>query len=269
MGILLRVRKYLKSTLNDQQRQQLRRLQAHRFRGLQHYVCRAISGRNLRTLAWLNGTDKGEDGHGYVRHYETYFAPLRLRRLNILEIGIGGYSDPEAGGGSLRMWRTYFPRSMVFGIDIHEKSIHDERRIKTFRGSQVDEHFLRRVLDEIGRVDIIIDDGSHINEHVIRTFELLFPHLSDEGMYVIEDTQTSYWPSEGGSSKELNSTTTTMGYFKKLVDGLNHAEFEHEDYKPTYYDKNITAMYFYHNLVFVQKGPNTVGSNLRGGHLSR
>jgi demethylmacrocin O-methyltransferase len=267
-----RLRNYLKPKFDEQQRQRLRRLQTLRFRGLQHYVFRALFGRNLRALALLNGTDKWGN-HWYARHYETHFAPLRLKRLKILEIGIGGYEDPEAGGASLRMWRTYFPRSTIFGIDIYEKSLHDERRIKTFRGSQVDEHFLRTVLHEIGPVDIIIDDGSHINEHVIRTFELLFPHLRDAGMYVIEDTQTSYWSSAGGSSKELNSTTTTMGFLKKLIDGLNHAEFEH-DYEPTFYDKNVVAMYFYHNLVFIRKGPNTEEAGrgafqARGSPISR
>jgi hypothetical protein len=259
MNSALRVKSYLKSALSEQQRQRLRRLQALRFRTLQHYLFRAFFGRNLRALARIYGTDKW-GSHWYASHYETHFARLRLKRLNILEIGIGGYEDAEAGGDSLRMWRTYFPRSMVFGIDIYDKSLHDETRIKTIRGSQTDEYFLMRVLKEIGRADIIIDDGSHLNEHVIRTFQLLFPHLSEDGIYVIEDTQTSYWPSEGGSSADRISEATTMGFFKKLIDGLNHAEFQH-DYQPTYFDKSITAMHFYHNLIFVQKGPNTERSN--------
>ncbi len=259
MDPLLRVQNYLSSSLSVQQRSRLRRLQALRFRTLQHWVFRVLFGRNLPTLARLYGTDKW-GSHWYATHYQTHFAPLRLRRLNILEIGIGGYEDPEAGGESLRMWRTYFPRSMIFGIDIYEKSIHDETRIKTFRGSQIDEDFLIRVLNDIRRVDIIIDDGSHLNEHVIRTFQLLFPHLSTDGIYAIEDTQSSYWASAGGSSTALNEEATTMGFFKKPIDGLNHVEFEH-DYKPTYFDKNITAMHFYHNLIFVQKGANNEESN--------
>jgi hypothetical protein len=51
--------------------------------------------------------------------------------------------------------------------------------------------------------DIIIDDGSHVNEHVITTFEYLLPILNNEGLYVIEDTQTAYWPEYGGSSHHL------------------------------------------------------------------
>ncbi|WP_138774321.1 class I SAM-dependent methyltransferase [Desulfohalovibrio reitneri] len=102
------------------------------------------------------------------------------------------------GGSSLRMWRTYFPKARVYGIDIHDKKSHDERRIKTFKGSQVDGDFLDRVIDEIGRPDIIIDDGSHINSHIIGSFEHLFPKMKEGGIYAVEDQQTSYWPEHYG-----------------------------------------------------------------------
>ena len=219
-------------------------------------------GSNLKALAIVNNSDKWGI-HWYAPHYETHFARLRKKRLNILEIGVGGYDYPERGGGSLRMWRTYFPKSRIYGIDIVDKSPHDERRIKTFRGSQVDEVFLEGVVSSIGRIDIIIDDDSHLNEHVIRTFEFLFPRMSENGFYVIEDTQTSYWKDFGGSSEDLNRVDTSMGFFKRLVDGLNYKEFESEGYRPTYYDQNIVAFHFYHNLIFIQKGPNTEQSDLR------
>jgi hypothetical protein len=262
MSALYLLRSLVRATLGEPQRKRLRQLQTTRAPQVQHWLFRALWGRNLVALAMLYGTDKWGH-HWYAKHYQTYFAPLRLKRLSILEIGIGGYDDPAAGGASLRMWRTYFPRSMIFGIDIYDKSRLDERRIKTFRGSQVDERFLRAVLDETGPLDIVIDDGSHRNEHVIRSFELLFPYLREGGMYVIEDTQTSYWPSEGGSSTELNNVRTTMGFLKALVDGLNHAEFAHEQ-EPSFYDRNIVAIHFYHNLVFIRKGPN----DEKGGDLA-
>ena len=146
------------------------------------------------------------------------------------------------------MWRTYFPRSRIYGIDVYDKSPHNERRIKTFMGSQVDEQFLAEVAQTVGRLDIVIDDGSHLNQHVLRTFELLFPRLSQDGIYVIEDTQTSYWCTYGGSSTELDRVDTVMGFLKTLVDGVNYEEFEAEHYGPSYYEQNIVAIHFYHNL---------------------
>ena len=138
---------------------------------------------------------------------------------------------------------------------------HIERRIQTFRGSQVDETFLLDVLRRIGQIDIVIDDGSHRNEHVLQTFAFLFPRLSNPGMYVVEDTQTSYWSEMGGSSQDLERRDTSMGFFKKLIDGLNYVEFDRDDYEPSYYDKHIVAMHFYHSLVFIQKGMNNEGSS--------
>jgi hypothetical protein len=161
------------------------------------------------------------------------------------------------------MWRTYFTRSRIYGIDIYDKRPHDERRIKTFKGSQVDEPFLAEVVRAIGQIDIIVDDGSHLNEHVLQTFHFLFPRLAPNGMYVIEDTQTSYWQSYGGSSECLNRADTIIGFLKGRIDGLNHVELETPGRPPSYYDRNIVALHFYHNLVFVQKGANTEASTNR------
>ena len=224
--------------------------------------------RDLARLARLFKTDKG-DQHGYLRHYTKYFASLRHRRLNILEIGIGGYSAPTYGGASLRMWKAYFPKSRIYGIDVYDKRALEEPRLRTFQGGQDDPQFLRRVAAQIGRLDIIIDDGSHVNAHVITAFETLFPFLSVGGLYVIEDTQTSYWPGFGGSSEELMSPTTTMGYLKRVMDGVNYEERIQPGYAPTVFDRSIVGMHVYHNIVFIEKGGNTEGSNyIRGNATS-
>jgi hypothetical protein len=231
----------------------------------QRSVMRFLFRNNLSELALVYGTDK-QVRHRYAQHYQRHFEPLRRRELNILEIGIGGYKNPKAGGQSLRMWKAYFPKARIFGIDIYDKTAHDEERIKTFQGSQTDTGFLKRVVEEIGRVDIIIDDGSHYNEHVIKSFKFLFPLLADKGIYVVEDTQTSYWSNvlgvQWGGSSDLTAPHTSMNCFKSLIDGLNHEEFTPADYVPTYFDKHITAMHFYHNLVFIHKGLNDEGSNI-------
>src|SRR5262249_28193075 len=129
------------------------------------------------------------------------------------------------------------------------------------KGSQVDEAFLDEVVKSIGKLDIVIDDASHQNEHVIRTFELLFPRMAENGFYVIEDTQTSYWESCGGSSEARSGARTSMEFFKRLIDGLNYQEFELKDYLPTFYDRHIVSIHFYHNIIFIQKGLNDEKSN--------
>jgi hypothetical protein len=233
------------------------------------------SGENLDELSALAikyCTDK-YNSHWYTPHYHRHFQALRRRALNILEIGVGGYANesyanPRLGGASLRMWKEYFPKSMIYGLDICDKSALEEDRIVILQGDQSDEGRLQDALRRMKSIDIVIDDGSHLNSHVLKTFSVLFPLLNDNGIYVVEDIQTSYWPSNpagegyGGDGNNLNNPLTIMGYFKSLVDGLNHVEFMRPGYIATYRDKHIVSMHFYHNMVFIQKGHNTEKSNL-------
>lgn len=206
------------------------------------------------------GTDK-QGAHNYAEHYAHHFREIRHRPLVVLEIGI-------AGGNSLRTWKAYFPNSEIYGIDILDKTFHDAHRIKTFMGSQADEAFLAQVIKEIGSPDVIIDDGSHLNQHVIFTFKALFPLMKPNGIYAIEDLQTSYWDelwdTKWGGSMSKDSPTS-MNFLKSLVDGLNHEEFPPEvGHFPDYFDRHITGLHFYHNLAFIIKGDNSEGSNAYG-----
>ena len=212
---------------------------------------------DLPALASLFETDKW-GRHYYAQHYQTHFERLRRRRINILEIGVGGYEDPCSGGESLRMWKAYFRNANVFGLDIADKSALQEHRIRIFQGSQDDAQLLENVAHQIGPLDIVIDDGSHINSHVVTSFNTLFPKLLDQGIYVIEDVQTAYWPQYGGSEDPLDERTS-VAMCKRLVDGLNWEEFA--DRPPASFDREITSIHFYHNLAFIYKGRNQEGSN--------
>ena len=247
------VKRILKPMLSDTQ-----------WRSLKNKVIRLLSRvwcRDLVALAIIHKTDKW-DGHWYARHYQRHFAPLRRKKLKILEIGVGGYDDPLQGGSSLRMWKYYFPKGTIYSCDIYDKSALQEDRIIIFQGSQSDRSFLEKMIARTGPLDIIIDDGSHINSDVIDTFHMLFPSLASGGIYVIEDTQTSYWSPYGGDSINLENPSTIMNHFKALVHGLNYQEFDRPGYTPSFTDKNIISLHFYHNLIFIYKGENSEGSNV-------
>ena len=126
------VRQFLRRRLDDEQIKSLRRFQAFRFRRTQHVLWRLLFGRNLNLLATIYDTDKWND-HWYTQYYQRHFGARRTHRLNVMEIGIGGFDNPKLGGSSLRMWRNYFPNSMIHGIDIYDKRPHDEARIRTHR----------------------------------------------------------------------------------------------------------------------------------------
>jgi hypothetical protein len=137
----------------------------------------------LDMIGALEGSDKSSSfslGWDYLRHYEAIFAEFRDQQFNLLEIGVGR-------GPSLRMWKWFFPKADITGIDINPTCTrHAGERITVEIGSQTDADFLDRICRRAPPT-IIIDDGSHQHEHIIFSFQHLLPKLAPGGMYVVED----------------------------------------------------------------------------------
>ncbi len=116
----------------------------------------------------------------YLRHYEPLFSPYRDVAINLVEVGV-------LGGASLRLWQWYFTKANIIGVDINPKCrAHATERVKIAIGSQADAAFLTRICREAPPT-IFIDDGSHVAEHNVFTFEHVFPMLLPGGLYVVED----------------------------------------------------------------------------------
>lgn len=170
--------------------------------------------RSLDKIAKAKGTDKSSEVHNYCEKYEKYLPFNRLEPLTILEIGV-------LNGQSLATWREYYPFARIIGIDINPdckryENVNDGIHVEI--GSQDDPEFLREVTNKWGPFDLILDDGSHMNHHVIFSFQHLFESVKPSGVYVIEDACTSYWPEYGGRPK---GPGTIMEYFKDRVDEVN------------------------------------------------
>lgn len=165
-----------------------------------------------------------QEHSGYVAHkwIHYFFIYDRIFRrflekgepLKLLEIGV-------QNGGSLEIWKKYLPQgSTIHGIDIDENCMHLKFSEGIFfhLGSATDKSFMDKTFSDI-QFDVIIDDGSHICEEVIQTFEYLFPKMKNGGCYIVEDLHTSYWKGYGGGIKSRNSS---IEYFKKIIDyGIN------------------------------------------------
>ncbi len=207
-------------------------------------------GADLDLLATLYGTDKfGE--HDYTPVYAALMRPWRGKPVRLLEIGVGGYQG-ALGGESLRMWESYFRRGRITGIDLYDKTALSGGRVQVFQCSQVDSPRLTALAQEVGPFDFIIDDGSHVNAHQIQTFGILWPHLKDGGTYVVEDVQTSYWPSYGGAPLGTPGyERSCMHWFKSLADSVNLPEFLAP--APPGLDAGIASVAFHHNLIVLQK----------------
>jgi hypothetical protein len=138
---------------------------------------------DLDIVGVLENTDKSSCIRicwDYLRHYEELFEEFRHEPINVVEIGV-------AGGRSLRMWKWYFTKAQLIGVDILPGCRgHAQERVLIEIGSQDDPELMDRICAH-GTPTIIIDDGSHTTQHRIATFEYMFPRLAPGGIYVIED----------------------------------------------------------------------------------
>ncbi|WP_426509751.1 class I SAM-dependent methyltransferase [Dactylosporangium sp. McL0621] len=216
---------------------------------------------DLGDLAVRYATDKWGGLHWFTPHYQRHFSELRDEPVRLLEIGIGGYEQPHLGGGSLRTWKRYFRRGLIYGLDIFDKSAHDEPRITTLRGDQSDPAYLREMAERYGPFDIIVDDGSHISGHVLVSLRTLLPYVRPGGYYVVEDLMFSYFQGFGGSPTDLNSPDTSVGFLKTLADGLHYEDRPGLDpAQARYFDRNIGAVHFYRGVAVIEKSANAEGS---------
>jgi len=123
------------------------------------------------------------------------------------------------------MWKDYFgDKARIFGVDINpECKKFEEKNIEIFIGSQSDRKFLKKVKENIPKIDILIDDGGHTMLQQIVTFEEIFQHIDANGVYLCEDIHTSYWLNFGGGHKR---NKTFIEYSKNFIDLINahHSE---------------------------------------------
>jgi tetratricopeptide (TPR) repeat protein len=130
------------------------------------------------------GTDKSRLRQNYLRHYERMMAGFRDRPITLMEIGIDR-------GASLRTWEIYFPKAFIVGVDVVPATKRFARtNVVVEIGSQFDADFLAELARKYAP-EIIIDDGSHIREHQIFSFEHLFHSVKPGGLYVVEDIKAS------------------------------------------------------------------------------
>ena len=180
----------------------------------------------------------------YFDIYEEVFSRFCDTPVKMLEIGV-------LGGGSLEMWRDYLgPKSLIVGMDINEDCLrHKSERIEIVIGDQSDKRTLDDLIEKYGPFDIVLDDGSHQMEHMIASFEALYPALSTNGVYMVEDTHTSYWSKFGGGLKRAD---TFIEHAKALVDDLNasHTEGVVEVSDFTRHTQKIS---FYDSIVVFEK----------------
>lgn len=194
----------------------------------------------MKTLPELFEDHQGCPTHKYPHHiaiYEQLFSSMRGRPIRLLEIGLGH-------GGSMQLWRQYFgPEATIIGVDVQDREhLQEKWGGKIITGNQGDPEFWRAVKPQLGSLDIVIDDGSHMCLHQSLTFHELFPLVADGGYYIIEDIHTSYRDgyNEGGSFIE---------YLKTMIDDIHGSELGNDVVARTH----IFSIHFYPSLAVIHK----------------
>lgn len=178
----------------------------------------------------------------YFPIYEQHFRRFTYRPVVFWEIGCGE-------GGSLQMWKRYFgPYAQIVGLDIRpECKSFREDQIAVRIGNQSEPAFLERVLSEFGTPDVVLDDGSHRMNDVLATFRHMYPRLDRNGVYMVEDMHTAYWPKFGGG---LRREGTFIEFCKGLVDEL-HGQYTGQS---TDFTQSTLSMHFYDSVVVFERG---------------
>ncbi len=192
-------------------------------------------------------TNRGKVIHKWEHYfpaYERHFAPWRSRSVTFFEIGV-------ARGGSLPMWRRYLgPMAVVVGLDIDPRCReHEEDGVFVRIGDQSDPAFLDSVIAEFGEPDIVLDDGGHRMDDVWASFQHLYPRVSKNGVYMVEDLHTAYWPDFGGG---LDAPTSFINRAKDLIDRLN-ADHTRGQLEPNSFTRETFSISFYDSIAVFEK----------------
>lgn len=172
---------------------------------------------DLKHYGYLFKTDKITT-HGYHRFYHKELVEYKHKTMGMIEIGVDQFK-------SIDMWKHYFPKAFIYGIDINVQ--YEDARIKIFKIDQSKLDQLQSIKSQlIHPIYVINDDGSHVPSHQLLTFDYLFSNvLKDGGTYIIEDIEVSYW-----KNGHLYGYDVNLGYehpesivekFKLVLDYVN------------------------------------------------
>lgn len=208
------------------------------------------SSNKLYELGIKHNTDKVTH-HEYHNIYNFFLNQFYDSSGSMLEIGI-------CEGNSLNVWLELFPNAYIYGMDIDKE--YSGERYNVLKGDQSNSEHLLHINNTISSQNkalfFINDDGSHIPEHQLLTFNTLFPSLQEGGIYIIEDIETSYWTKNG-----LYGYETRYGYkhpdsiieiFKEVADIVNN-EFAGQLPSRVMHNNMIGSITFSRNCIIIVK----------------
>lgn len=180
--------------------------------------------------------------------YDTYFLVYEAllqkyvdRDVTIVEVGI-------FNGGSLFMWRKFFgPKARIIGVDLNPDAREWEKHgFEIYIGDQSSDKFWAELFQEVGKVDVLIDDGGHTNRQQIVTTHYAIQNINDGGVLIVEDVHTNYFREFGNPSRY-----SFLNFAQHIVDGVNSRAYSLRRTCPQY-SSRVYSVSFFESMVAFQ-----------------
>lgn len=174
----------------------------------------------------------------YFQVYEEVLAKFVGRPVTFVEVGV-------YNGGSLFMWREYLgPQARIIGIDMNPDAARwRDHGFEIVIGDQADPDFWDRFYEAVGPVDVLLDDGGHMNQQQIVTAHKAIDHVRDGGCVIVEDVHASYLPEFGNPSDH-----SFISFAKRVVDSMS-ARYPGIKVVGNEYWKKVYSMSFFESIV--------------------
>lgn len=175
--------------------------------------------------------------HNYHNTYTEILRPMINEEFNLFEIGI-------VKGNSIKVWEDYLKNAKINGLDSAQE-LHQDR-VRIFKGDQNNINDLQNIVNTLSNCRIIIDNGSHIPQHQLKSFNFLFKNLLESGgYYVIENVESSYMDPLSSLNGYEVGYLNIVDYFNKLNHQLNNNDLIN--------DLGIESIRFSPNLITIKK----------------
>ena len=176
----------------------------------------------------------------YFNIYSNILKKFVKKKIIFVEVGVGN-------GGSLFMWKKFFgKKARIIGIELNPEAKKLEKSgFEIFIGDQANPNFWKNFYKQVGKIDILLDDGGHKNIQQITTFMESIRYINNGGKIIVEDTHTSFMKKKGFKNP---SKYSFINFCFHLIENM-HRRNPMLEKNLNYYSKKIKQINFHDSIV--------------------
>lgn len=153
-------------------------------------------------------------------------------------------------GGSLEMWQNIFgPGLRLWGLDLALSTKQYEAddksgRTKIFNMDQTDESAWSKFKELVPKLDILIDDGCHLQHCQKATFDNILEHIAPGGVFLSEDISDAGQPGQP-PRKDADLSKTFLSHVDPILRKIHYAGSHIQD--------TLDSVHYYPYLLVIEK----------------